>query len=127
MTTKRPHPSELLTHAFELMNARGAEYDNAASLEQNFREAAAVVSVILGKALTARDVALVLHCVKLIRSKSAPEKLDNYVDGMNYLAFAACFTGLVPIAPLGAPAPKPEPAPLSVSAPAPVKLATTNG
>ena len=94
----RPVPGDLLTHAFELINARGADYDNAAGMEQNFREAAAVVSVVVGKELTARDVAMVLHCVKLVRSKSAPEKLDNYVDGMNYLAFAACFTGLVPLA-----------------------------
>jgi hypothetical protein len=43
--------------------------------------------------------------VKLVRSKSAPDKLDNYVDGMNYMAFAACFQGLVPLPPLGAKAP----------------------
>jgi hypothetical protein len=95
---ERPHPGDLLTHAFELINARGDEYDNAGGLEQNFREAAAIASVVVGKELTARDIAMVLHCVKLVRSKSAPDKLDNYVDGMNYLAFAACFTGLVPMA-----------------------------
>ena len=98
MTThERPHPGDLLSLAFELINARGADYDNAASIEQNFREAAAVASVVTGKELTARDVALVLHCVKLIRGKSSPGKLDNYVDGMNYLAFAACFAGLKPL------------------------------
>jgi hypothetical protein len=104
----RPHPGDLLTYAFELINARGTDYDNAASLEQNFREAAAVASVVVGKELTARDVAMVLHCVKLIRSKSAPGKIDNYVDGMNYMAFAACFAGLAPLPPLGAPAPSKE-------------------
>ena len=50
---ERPHPGDLLTLAFELINARGAEYDNASSIEQNFREAAAVASVVIGKALTA--------------------------------------------------------------------------
>lgn len=94
---ERPHPGDLLSLAFELINARGADYDNAASLEQNFREAAAVASVVIGKELTARDIAMIMHCVKLIRSKSAPDKLDSYVDGMNYLAFAACFQGLVPL------------------------------
>jgi len=102
----RPHPGDLLSHAFELINARGNDYDNANDLEQNFREAAAVASVILGKPFTPRDIAMVLACVKLIRSKSSPEKIDNYVDGMNYLAFAACFQGLVPIPPLGAPEPE---------------------
>jgi hypothetical protein len=103
---ERPHPGDLLSLAFELINARGAEYDNASDLEQNFREAAAVATVIIGKELTARDVALILHCVKLIRGKSAPDKIDNYVDGMNYLAFAACFAGLAPLPPLVKPPPQ---------------------
>jgi hypothetical protein len=98
---QRPHPGDLLSHAFELINARGNDYDNANSLEQNFRESAAVASVVIGKDLTPRDIALVMACVKLIRSKSAPDKIDNYVDGMNYMAFAACFNGLVPLPPLG--------------------------
>jgi hypothetical protein len=99
---ERPHPGDLLTLAFELINARGSEYDNVSNIEQNFREAAAVASVVVGKPLTARDVAMVMACVKLIRSKSAPDKIDNYVDAMNYMAFAACFTGLVALPPLGA-------------------------
>jgi len=107
----RPHPGDLLTLAFELINARGNEYDNAADIDQNFREAAAVASVVIGKELTARDVAMILHCVKLIRSKSSPGKLDNYVDGMNYLAFAACFQGLVPLS-LQSPAPTSTPLPV---------------
>jgi hypothetical protein len=94
---ERPHPGDLLTLAFELINARGAEYDKASNIEQNFREAAAIASVVVGKDLTARDVAMVLHCVKLIRSKSSPDKLDHYVDAMNYTAFAACFAGLTPM------------------------------
>jgi hypothetical protein len=102
---ERPHPGELLSLAFEVINARGSDYDNVSDIEQNFREAAAVASVVIGKPLTPRDVAMVLAVVKLIRSKSSPEKIDNYVDGMNYLAFAACFQGLVPMPPLGARAP----------------------
>ena len=105
----RPHPGDLLSHAFELINARGAEYDNTGNLEHNYREIAAIASVVVGKTLTPRDIAMVMHCVKLIRSKSAPDKLDNYVDGMNYLAFAACFQGLVPLS-LQGPVSK-EPAP----------------
>jgi hypothetical protein len=120
---ERPHPGALLSHAFELINARGTDYDNAQTLEQNFLEAAAVASVVIGKTITARDVAMIFHCVKLIRSKSSPGKLDNYVDGMNYMAFAACFTGLVPLPPLGAPAPgsevaKPREAPREAVLPA---------
>jgi hypothetical protein len=94
---KRPHPGDLLSLAFELINARGSEYDNVSNMDQNFREAAAVASVVTGKSLTARDVVLVMACIKLIRSKSSPDKLDNYVDAMNYMAFAACFQGLTPM------------------------------
>jgi len=101
----RPHPGDLLTLAFELINARGDDYDNAASIDQNYREIAAVASVIIGKPLTARDVAMIFLCSKLVRSKSSPDKIDNYVDGMNYLAFAACFQGLVPLSLQGAAAP----------------------
>jgi hypothetical protein len=92
----RPNPGDLLTLAFELINARGPEY-NTESLEQHFREAAAVVSVVVGKEITPRDIAMVMACVKLVRSKASPDKLDNYVDAMNYMAFAACFTGLLPL------------------------------
>jgi hypothetical protein len=110
-TDKRPHPGELLRLAFELINDRGNDYDNATNIEQNYREIAAVASTVIGKALTAREVALILHCVKLVRMKSSPDKLDTYVDAMNYLAFAACFNGLVPMAPLGASTPTSTPKP----------------
>lgn len=93
-------PGEILSTAFALINDRGTEYDNAADIAQNFREAAAVASVVIGKHLLPRDVAMIMHCVKLIRSKSSPDKLDNYVDGVNYLAFAASFMGLAPMPPL---------------------------
>jgi len=102
---ERPHPGDPLSIAFELINARGGEYDNAGDMVQNFREAAAVASVVIGKTLTPRDVAMVMACIKLIRSKSAPDKLDNYVDGMNYMAFAACFSGVTPMTLPGASVP----------------------
>ena len=92
--TAKPHPGDLITYAFEIMNARGTDYDNAGSIEDNFAEMAAVASIVTGKDLTARDVAMVMHCVKLVRSKSAPNKIDTYVDGINYLAFAGFLTGL---------------------------------
>ena len=94
---ERPHPGDLLTHAFALINERAGDYDNASNLEQNYREIAAVASVVIGKPLTPRDVAMIMVVIKLIRSKSSPDKIDNYVDAMNYTAFAACFAGLIPL------------------------------
>jgi hypothetical protein len=99
------HPGELLSYAFEILNARGSEYETDGGIDRSFLEIAAVASVITGKQLTARDVAVVLHCVKLIRSKADPTKLDNYVDGMNYWAIAGCFSATPPVpAPRAAPA-----------------------
>jgi len=91
------HPGELLSYAFEVLNAREIEYQTGSGIEQNFHEVAAIASVITGKHLTARDVAVVMHCVKLIRSKADPGKLDNYVDGMNYWAIAGCFSDIPPV------------------------------
>jgi hypothetical protein len=99
------HPGDLLSYAFEVLNARGTEYETDGGIEQSFREIAAIASVITAKHFTARDVAVVMHCVKLIRSKADPRKLDNYVDGMNYWAIAGCCSELPPI-----PAPKAAPA-----------------
>lgn len=115
---QRPFPGDLLTIAFETINARGPDYDNANDISENYREAAAIASVILGKEVTPRDVAMVMVCVKLIRAKSDPHKLDNYVDAASYIAFSACFAGLVPLPPLVKPAPQPAPA-KAPSAPAP--------
>jgi Domain of unknown function (DUF6378) len=98
--TNRPDAGDILRLAFETVNARGADYDKANDIEQNFREAAAIASVVLGKEITPRDVSMILVCVKLIRAKSSPGKLDNYVDAVNYMAFSACFAGLVPLPPL---------------------------
>lgn len=98
--TNRPDAGDILRLAFETVNARGADYDKTNDIDQNFREAAAIASVILGKDITPRDVSMILVCVKLIRAKSAPGKLDNYVDAVNYMAFSACFAGLVPLPPL---------------------------
>ena len=106
MTNERPGPGELLAAAFELINQRGDDYDRVASLEENYREIAAVATIITGKDIIARDIALIFAAAKMVRAKSSPEKLDNYVDGMNYLAFAACFAGLVPLNPVEK---KPEP------------------
>lgn len=92
----KPHPGDLITYAFETMNARGADYDNTGSIEDNYLEMAAVASIVIGKELTARDIAMVMTCVKLVRSKSAPNKIDSYVDGINYIAFAGFLTGIGP-------------------------------
>ena len=39
-------------------------------------------------------MAIILHCVKLGRLPTGRQTTDHYVDGINYLAFAAQFANL---------------------------------
>ena len=58
-----------------------------------YKRAAIIASTILGKILSSYDVAIVMHAVKLSRIPTSPRHLDNYEDGINFLAFAAEFVG----------------------------------
>jgi hypothetical protein len=46
---------------------------------------------VLNKEISTYDVAMILHCTKLGRLQQARSLSDNYVDGINYLAFASEF------------------------------------
>jgi hypothetical protein len=48
---------------------------------------------MINKDITPYDVAMILHCVKMGRLQEARALDDNYVDAINYLAFAAQFAG----------------------------------
>ena len=54
----------------------------------NMADIAAVASVITGKALTGRDIALINVAIKLCRAKTSPAKADHYIDGAAYFAIA---------------------------------------
>lgn len=58
-----------------------------------FERAATIASTILNNRFTAYDIAIIMHAVKLSRIPTSPQHLDNYEDGINYLAFAAEFVG----------------------------------
>ena len=47
-----------------------------------------IATLITGIQLSAHDVALVLHAVKLSRLGADRRNPDHYIDGVNYLAFA---------------------------------------
>jgi hypothetical protein len=84
-------PEDVLDHARDLIAERGRQYNHGSDLDQHYRDISTVASIIIGRHLGPRDIALVLLCAKLIRSKSDNKKFDNYVDGVNYLAFAGTF------------------------------------
>ena len=58
-----------------------------------YSRASIISSTILGKEVSRYDVAIIMHAVKLSRTLTSPRHLDNYEDGINFLAFAAEFVG----------------------------------
>jgi hypothetical protein len=87
--TKTDH-KDFLQEAARVLGERGVNYGG---VEESFTRAAGIASLILGKSVSARDVALVLHSVKLARLSQSHDHFDSYVDGINYLAFAGEFSG----------------------------------
>lgn len=79
----RPH--DVLTQASNLIGERGADYGG---VELNFHNVAEIANIALGRDLTAFDIAIIMVAVKLARVRASPHKADNYLDGVNYLAFA---------------------------------------
>ena len=54
---------------------------------------AKTLTILMGKAFSMYDVAMVHHVTKLVRAKRDRQNPDHFVDGINYLAFAAQFSG----------------------------------
>jgi hypothetical protein len=59
-----------------------------------FDNVSRIATVILGRIVTPFEIAMILHCVKLARISVDIKEPDNYVDGVNYMAFAAQFAGI---------------------------------
>lgn len=49
---------------------------------------------MLDRVVTPYDVAMIHVATKMARIASSPRHADNYVDGVNYIAFAAQFAGI---------------------------------
>ncbi len=78
-------PHDVLTQASNLIGERGQDYGG---IEDNFANIANVYTAMTGKSFSAYDVAIVMTAVKIARIKQSPYKDDNYLDAINYLAFA---------------------------------------
>jgi Domain of unknown function (DUF6378) len=79
---------EALLAAGKILNERAQEYGGE---EACFKRISDLATIILNKPISQYDVAMILHCVKLGRLQEARQKDDNYIDGINYMAFAAQF------------------------------------
>jgi hypothetical protein len=81
---------EILLNAAKAVTERSVGYGTPA---EGVTRAASIASLILGDTYTAYEIAVILHAVKLSRISASPQYLDSYVDGINFLAFAAEFVG----------------------------------
>lgn len=75
----------LLRSAVEKINERGQLYGSVSATHER---AAIIADTVLNAQLSAYDVMMILHCVKLARIGGSVDQVDNYLDGVNYLAFA---------------------------------------
>ena len=76
---------DIMRNAAEIFNERNPKYGD---MRVGMNNVAQIASIITGIELTAHDVALVLHAVKLSRLSGDRKNPDNYIDGVNYMAFA---------------------------------------
>ncbi len=79
---------EILKSAASILNDRAKEYGDDVAC---FNRISKLASLVLNKDVSEYDVAMILHCVKLGRLQESRTKADNYIDGVNYLAFGAQF------------------------------------
>lgn len=78
-------PHDVLTQAGKLIGERGHDYGG---IEDNFANIANIFMAMTGKEFSPFDVAMVMISVKIARIRQSPYKDDNYLDAINYLAFA---------------------------------------
>jgi len=76
---------DIMRNAAEIFNERNPKYGD---MRVGMNNVAQIASIITGIELTAHDVALVLHAVKLSRLGGDRKNPDHYIDGVNYMAFA---------------------------------------
>ena len=79
-------PHKTLNECAALIGERGADYGG---IEENFDRIARIATEVIGTPITAYEVSIVLVATKLARMSGARDKRDNYLDAINYLAFAS--------------------------------------
>lgn len=81
---------ELLISTARVIDERGREYGD---MRETHDRIARIATDVLGKEISAYDVAIVHHATKLARIRKNPQHLDSYRDGNAYLAFGAELAG----------------------------------
>ena len=78
----------ILGESIAILRDRNVQYGE---MEDTVIRACEIFELTTGKELSPYHANMFLHCLKLARIKTAPSKLDSYIDGINYLAFAGEF------------------------------------
>ena len=78
----------ILTNAVLILRNRDEQYG---SMAETMTRACQIFELITGSPLSPYHANVFMHALKLSRIRTSPGKLDNYVDGINYLAFAGEF------------------------------------
>jgi hypothetical protein len=78
----------ILTDAVLTLRNRDDQYG---SMTETMTRACQIFELITGSPLSPYHANVFMHALKLSRIRTSPGKLDNYVDGINYLAFAGEF------------------------------------
>jgi hypothetical protein len=81
--------TDILKQAANILGDRGRRYG---SVEETFERCANIATIMLGKQITLYDVSIIMAAMKMARITSTPTLDDNYIDGINYLAFASQFS-----------------------------------
>jgi hypothetical protein len=81
-------PQEMLLQSAQLIEERGAGYGG---IENNFQLISELFTLRIGREFHPYEVCVLMECVKDARMFSDPANVDNYLDGINYKAFAALF------------------------------------
>ena len=80
--------TSILTEAVLTLRDRDTQYG---SMEDTMVRACEIFEMITGKEFSPYEANIFMHSLKLSRMRKSPTKADNYVDGVNYLAFAGEF------------------------------------
>ena len=75
----------IMRNAAEIFNDRNPKYGD---MRVGMENVAQISTIITGIQLSAHDIALILHAVKLSRLCADRKNPDHYIDGVNYMAFA---------------------------------------
>jgi hypothetical protein len=79
---------ELLAESVAMLRDRGADYGDENAL---YERVCLIYNLMTGEQLTPWHAAIFMTALKMARIRTSAQKLDNYVDGVNYLAFAGQF------------------------------------